>query len=579
MVYPIGASHNNAWKTATDVKASVDGTKWSDATEIWSSLTDKWILTWERTDTVLTVDDPDIVLNQVITLTAVTTSRSGGQIQFQYLSGTSWINVGSPVTISSGRATQTDTPPLGGRTYRARFVGTMVSEPSNSNTIAVSVVTVPTVTALAVTPNPLTFGQTFTLTATVSTAGTSASMVTTGTVQFDYSVDDGDTWIQIGSPVPLSGTGTASRTDKPATGGDRKYRATYAPVTPYVASTSSIVTATVDPAVTSITLSVSPSSITYGASVILTADSSATFGQIQFQYLSGSTWTNIGSAVTMNASGVATRSDTPGDAGITTYRAQTVASSSYQASTSNQVALTVNKQNTSVSLSASPMSGTYPQMITLTATPTSGATGSVTFYGDGASLGTGTISLGKATYRHMYPQDDISYTAVYTGDTDYNASPTSNSVRVSIARKTTGTYSRVTRTGWRWCQSSCNGSNIYTWLDTGDVYVTSFRLQVRGFCGCDPQNPSVGASASSILPRIYNSGGGAVWEGGWTALSRNVGNDTAWSPLISVPDYHLSPGRWHVGFYYTSNNGPVQWDRGSGGNNDLLFEVNYFYYA
>jgi hypothetical protein len=104
----------------------------------------------------------------------------------------------------------------------------------------------------------------------------------------------------------------------------------------------------------------------------------------------------------------------------------------------NTIAVTV-KTYTTLSLSYSVPNIGNPtgnavagQIVTLTATVTSGATGTVTFYSDGVSIGTASISGTTATLAYSsFSTGSYSLTASYAGTTVYAAS-SSNTAYISV---------------------------------------------------------------------------------------------------------------------------------------------------
>ncbi len=86
----------------------------------------------------------------------------------------------------------------------------------------------------------------------------------------------------------------------------------------------------------------------------------------------------------------------------------------------------------SVSVNSFPNPSTYGQIVTLTATVTSGATGKVTFYDGTTVLGVGTVSAGSASISTiLLPPGASSLHARYSGDSTYaasNSSPVAQSV-------------------------------------------------------------------------------------------------------------------------------------------------------
>lgn len=195
-----------------------------------------------------------------VTFTAtVTPATATGTVQF--LDGTG--NLGTPVTVSGGKATLTTSALTAGtHSVTAAFTGSAANI-SNSTSPAVSyVVTAPvataTTTALAVTPSgsAAQFSP-VTLSATVAPAAA------VGAVQFA----DGTT--NVGSPVALSG-GTATLTISTLTVGAHSFTATFVPAdtTKFGGSTSAAVPLTVT-AFTGATASESISTTVVAGSLVI----------------------------------------------------------------------------------------------------------------------------------------------------------------------------------------------------------------------------------------------------------------------------------------------------------------------
>ncbi len=97
--------------------------------------------------------------------------------------------------------------------------------------------------------------------------------------------------------------------------------------------------------------------------------------------------------------------------------------------------LTVTAASTTITLVAGPTSTQYGDPVTLTATVTSGATGTVSFYDGTVLLGTGTVSNGVATLTtSTLIAGTHTITAVYNGDATY-ASSQSGPATVTVAKK------------------------------------------------------------------------------------------------------------------------------------------------
>ncbi|MFT4114808.1 Ig-like domain repeat protein [Silvibacterium sp.] len=124
---------------------------------------------------------------------------------------------------------------------------------------------------------------------------------------------------------------------------------------------------------------------------------------------------------------------------------------------------------TTTSLSASSSSVNEGTSVTLTATVSpSAATGTVKFYDDSSSLGSGTLSSGTATLSTSFSSTGThSLTATYTGSTDY-ASSTSSAVSVNVTTATTCSETLEGEEGPYFVDDSASGynrSNILTNLD------------------------------------------------------------------------------------------------------------------
>ena len=117
----------------------------------------------------------------------------------------------------------------------------------------------------------------------------------------------------------------------------------------------------------------------------------------------------------------------------------------FSASTSTTIPLTATQAATAVALTANPSSSTYGQQVTLTATLSSTPpfpvgsltpTGTVTFFSNGAQIGTGTVTSGVATLNTTsLSAGTDSLMASYAGDANFVAS-TSPAVPFVVAKAT-----------------------------------------------------------------------------------------------------------------------------------------------
>ncbi len=98
--------------------------------------------------------------------------------------------------------------------------------------------------------------------------------------------------------------------------------------------------------------------------------------------------------------------------------------------------LTVVPSSSTTTLAASPNASQYGDPVTLTATVTSGATGTASFYDSSVFLGEGTVTGGVATLiTTTLNAGTHTITAIYNGDATY-ASSTSGPTTVTVAKKT-----------------------------------------------------------------------------------------------------------------------------------------------
>jgi MYXO-CTERM domain-containing protein len=250
-------------------------------------------------------------------------------------------------------------------------------------------------TALASLTNPSVFGQSVTLTATV----TGFAATATGTVTFS------EAGVALGPPSALA-AGVASFSTTTLAVNTHMIVATYNGDTNYAASDSAPLSQVVDKAATS-TLLVSGSNpaivgdpVTFTATVAATAPGAGTpTGSVNFR--EGATVLGSGN---LDASGKATFSTSTLTVGNHTITADYVTSASFLASSSAGVAQVINKDGVTATLASSLNPSTFGASVTFTATVSStGAggipTGTVTFSEGAAVLGTGALdAAGVATY-------------------------------------------------------------------------------------------------------------------------------------------------------------------------------------
>lgn len=267
-----------------------------------------------------------------------------------------------------------------------------------------------TLTTLAVSPNPATFGQTVTLTATVSPSSA------TGTVNFF----DGVTLI---GTAPLSG-GIATLAINNFSVGSHSLTAIYSGATNFQGSTSSPVILIVNQAATSTSLTVFPNPSTFGQTVTLTATVSPSSATGTVSFFDGAT---LISTVPLSG-GTAALSISTFAVGAHSLRAVYSGDTNFIGSTSNEIILIVNKVTTTTKLTVSPNPATVNQAVTLTAIidPPTPPTGTVSFFDGGILLGIVPVSDFTATLTiSTFAVGTHSLTAVYSGDANFSGSTSS----------------------------------------------------------------------------------------------------------------------------------------------------------
>jgi len=328
----------------------------------------------------------------------------------------------------------------GTHTYTAQYPADANYATLNFGSVAVNVVlvgTTPSAAAVTVTPSSLTFGTSAAITATITgVAGTAP----TGSVQF-Y---DGSA--VLGSSVALSAANAPAGTNAATlnsilSGGVHNITAVYTGDATYANSSSSVTQATVATATTATALKISVASGAYGTSPVLTATITSTASAVKptgyVTIMDGST--TVGQA-TLNTSGVATYTAVLPASGAHSYTAVYSGDTNYSTSTSTSVVtFSVTTTSSTTVLSPSATNQAYGNSLTLTATvngvASSAPTGTVIFYDGSTALNTATLnSSGVATYTITLPIAGTHvYSGVYSGDTNYNASTSSNQ-SVTVAK-------------------------------------------------------------------------------------------------------------------------------------------------
>jgi hypothetical protein len=213
------------------------------------------------TTTTLTALPASLSYGQTLTLTATVTPASGtapaGMVTF-YNGAAS---LGTANLNGSGVATLVLTPAVGSYSITASYGGSPTDAPSvSSPAIAVAVNAIVTRTALTASSNAMTYGQTLTLTATVTPASGTAPA---GMVTFYNGA------ASLGT-ANLNGSGVATLVLTPAVG-SYSITARYSGSVDDAGSVSAPVTVNVTASATKTTLTGSPNPAPFGASVTFTA--------------------------------------------------------------------------------------------------------------------------------------------------------------------------------------------------------------------------------------------------------------------------------------------------------------------
>jgi hypothetical protein len=267
--------------------------------------------------------------------------------------------------------------------------------------------------------NPAVYGQGITYTATVTTGAT-------GTVNF---LDNGAPLN--GALISLNGNQAQFSPALPIVVGTHSITAVYSGDTNFAGSTGAL-TFTVNRAATSLSTpstSGTPTvgqALTFSAMVGVNAPGAGTpTGTVAFS--DGAAILGSGS---VNAGGAASITTSSLGAGIHNITATYSGDANFlNAGPSAALALTNNKNSSSVALSASANPTTYGQPVTYTAKVTAGATGTVNFFDNGVPINGAAIAL-SGNQAQVSPPSPIaagthSITAVYSGDSTFAGSTSS----------------------------------------------------------------------------------------------------------------------------------------------------------
>jgi YVTN family beta-propeller protein len=280
----------------------------------------------------------------------------------------------------------------------------------------------PTSTSFTADVNPLTFGDTVTFAATVTTNPPS-SAIPAGSVSFF----DGGALL---GNVALDTTGRAAFSTDLLTTGAHFITTVYvpSPTAGFAAGTEAALTETVNQAASSTALKSSPNPATLGQSVTFTATvSSSTTGTPtgMVQFFDGSVQIGTG---TLNASGQAAFNTSSLTVGVHSITANYLGDTNFTGSTSLTAVSETVQAATSTTLTSSATTVTAGQQVTFTATVSSAVsgtpTGSVAFLDGTAQIGSSSLGANaQATFStSSLAAGTHSITATYSGDANFAAS-------------------------------------------------------------------------------------------------------------------------------------------------------------
>ena len=309
----------------------------------------------------------------------------------------------------------------------------------------------PTVPAPTLSPaSPIVLGSF--VSASVIVSGSSGTP--TGSVTFQYSVNSGSTWTNLGTAVALVGGSATSTSFTPTSAGSNyQFRANYGGNVNYTSLTGGSTILTVNKATAAVgTASFAPASpTTLGGSVTVSVSVSgpsgvaSPTGNVQFQVKIGAgSFTNFGSAVALSG-GSASISYTPQTAATYNFQAVYQGDGNYNSGTTGLPSgtLTVNKATPTIAAPTLNPSGTVTAGTSVSISvnvsgggivPTGTATFQVNIGGGGWSNIGSAISLSSGSASTIYvPQSAGSYQfqVIYGGDSNYNGA-TSSAVSLTV---------------------------------------------------------------------------------------------------------------------------------------------------
>ena len=405
------------------------------------------------TMTVTTSPNPTVA-NQNTTFTATVTAPAGAKYpvptgNVSFFNGSTQL---PSATLSAGVASmQTSSNITAGGTYTATYGGdnnykTVTATTGSSGTAS------NTITSITVSPNPPVTGSTTTLTGVVGYTLTNGTLPT-GTMSFyvNGALAGSGT---VSTTTPITATFTTTSLNGSVT---NTFYAVYSGDSNYLTSTSTTTTTTPPSGVlvpTTLTLGENPNPPVLGSTTLLSS-------QVNWKV---ATTTPPTGTVTYFMDGAALGTGTVNSLNVSQYSTTTISGttshtffavytgdSNYAASTSPTVTTTGSGIVTTTALTVSPnppVGGSTTTLTAVIAYTSSGTTptGTMSFYEDGALLGSDAVTGGTTytfTSTTITGTTAHSFYAVYSGDTNFNAS-TSPVVATSASSATVTTTATLT---------------------------------------------------------------------------------------------------------------------------------------
>ncbi|MFZ0216716.1 MAG: Ig-like domain repeat protein [Candidatus Dormiibacterota bacterium] len=394
------------------------------------------VVTPAASTTTVSVTPSSSTLGESVTYRATVSGAGGtptGTVTFT--AGTTQL---CTATLSGGGGSCTaDTAPVGADTVTGRYSGDP-THAGSSGTATLTVGRATSTTSLVSSANPSTFGESVTLTATV----TAATGVATpgGTVTFK----DGSATLGTGTLSQAGGQDQATFTTSSLPVGQHSITAIYDGDGNFDSSTSPALSQLVNQASTTTTVSVMPTTITFGNRAVYRVTVSGPGGTPTGTVAFGVGTARLCTAKLSGGSGACLSSNAP--AGQDTVTGEYSGDATYLGSSGTApLTVVVGGSNTGVTTSVSPSS--FGQSVSFTATvtaPQGVPTGTVTFEDGTTVIGSSpvtsqpTSTTGQATFSTaILSVGSHPIIAVYSGDA--NVSGSSGSVSQVVQRATTTT--------------------------------------------------------------------------------------------------------------------------------------------